>query len=330
MYKDTYDMLSPIEGEDFHAFAIRLYDNAKEYKLNVRDIADILNKKSGTNKDESAWRKYYAAFRHGISYAKNNASKDFTKILALSDFHYPFNLPISTFSRYRNPDILVLNGDILDCQSISKFPKNYRIPIKEELVGARQYLIDLIEYVSPKEVYITVGNHEARLGKYLASKIDTDVIELLPDTALDYIVTDGFYNYDKRQHTKVWYEPIQQIFDNITINYDGDWKVKIGKTIFAHPLAYSSSTMKTSEKAANFFFRTSENFDTIVLAHTHQLGFYIQGNINLYEQGTCSDIEQLDYQNGKLTNPQQKGFLYLVQDKDGNNIVKKTELISLK
>lgn len=327
---DNCNILSMQKDEDFHAFALRLYANTKEYGLNVRDVADILNETSGVVKDESAWRKYYTAFNNGIMYERKKSIDNYVHILALSDFHYPFNLPISTFEKYRGVDILVLNGDILDSQSISKFPKMFRIPMKEELVGSRQYMLDLIDYIHPQKVYITVGNHEARLGKYLASKIDVDVMELIPETALDYIVTDGFYHYDKRQHTKVWYEPIQNAFDDIEINFFGDWKVKVGKTIFAHPLAFSSVSLKTCEKAVNYFYRTSEEFDTIVLAHTHQLGFTIQGNVNLYEQGTCSDISKLDYCDGKLSNPQQQGFLYLVQDKYGNNVTNKTELVSIK
>lgn len=317
------------ETETIDDYAVRLYLNKGIYRLNSWQIAELLNNEAGTSKNESAWRKYYTGFINGIRYAVHNEMEGKTTILALSDFHYPFALPISTFARYVGVDILVLNGDLMDCQSISKFPKVYRIPMIEEMIGARQYLIDLIAYIKPKKVYITIGNHEARLGKYLADKLDTDMIELMPNTAIDYVVTDGFYHYDKRQRAKAYYEPLISVFSDsdTEIIYDGDWKCRVGKTIFAHPLAFSAAMMKTTEKALNFFYRTENDFDTVVLGHTHQLGFYTQGDTYMYEQGTCSETEKLDYADGRLTNPQQKGCLYLVQSKDGSLDISKTKLI---
>ena len=50
------------------------------------------------------------------------------RILSLSDFHIPFNLPIDTFKAYSGLiDTLVLNGDIEDAQNVSKFSKKYRV-----------------------------------------------------------------------------------------------------------------------------------------------------------------------------------------------------------
>ena len=139
---------------------MRLYSHKAELGLNSNDIARLLNSISDVQKDESAWRKHYASFKKGINYAISNGIDNIaTRILALSDFHFPFQLSIETFSDYVNEvDILVLNGDLLDCQSISKFPKLYRIPMMEELIGGRQYIIDLIDYIKPKEVYYEVKN----------------------------------------------------------------------------------------------------------------------------------------------------------------------------
>ena len=86
--------------------------------------------------------------------------------------------------------------------------------------------------------------------------------------------------------------------------------------------------LKTSEKAANYFYRVTNDFDAVVLAHTHKLGMYLQGDVTLFEQGTCSDIGQLTYADGNLTLPQQKGFLYMCHDSGGNLILPKTKLIS--
>ena len=117
--------------------------------------------------------------------------------MSISDTHVPFQLPIDTFKDYVGKvDILQLNGDILDCQSISKFSKLYRISIMEELIEGRQYIIDLINYIKPKKVVLNYGNHEMRLGAYLAKNLDSDALGLMPNTALDLII-DGFHNYKR-------------------------------------------------------------------------------------------------------------------------------------
>ena len=65
---------------------------------------------------------------------KHNA--DITnRILAISDLHIPFNLPIDIYKPYIGKvDTLVLNGDIEDCQSCSRFSKKYRIDVDKEMV----------------------------------------------------------------------------------------------------------------------------------------------------------------------------------------------------
>ncbi len=51
-----------------------------------------------------------------------------TKILSISDLHIPFQLDYKILSEYRNKiDILQINGDVVDCQALSKFSKQYRI-----------------------------------------------------------------------------------------------------------------------------------------------------------------------------------------------------------
>ena len=74
------------------------------------------------------------------------------RILSLSDLHIPFETQYTILEHYKNIDVLVLNGDICDMQAISKFSKAYRISPMEEIIKARQYLIDLISYLQPRTV----------------------------------------------------------------------------------------------------------------------------------------------------------------------------------
>lgn len=255
------------------------------------------------------------------------------KILSISDLHIPFQLPITTFEEYKGRiDVLQINGDVLDCQSLSKFSKMYRISPMEEIIEARQYLIDLIEYIGANEVYINYGNHDIRMGKYFAKNLDTDILELMPNNAIELIVQDGFRHYNKRTRQNVYYPPIKDTFeeDGISIHYVDDWKTKIGKTWFVHPLAYRQGILSTTEKAKQYLQDVdSEPFDTVVMAHTHKVGQTKIGRMHLFEQGACCYVDKMNYMDGRLQKPQNEGFIFVAQDKDGNLIEDKTKIISI-
>lgn len=302
----------------------------KTLEIPYEDLSELLFGE-GNCFNESEVRKRMYGMKRIFEVMELEPNHVTTRILGISDAHVPFNEPITMFQEYvGKTDILVLNGDIIDQQQISKFPKSYRVSVMEELIQGRQYMIDLIEYIKPKKVVVTDGNHEKRFGAYFAKNLDSDILELMPDSAMDLIIESGFNHYNKRDKSKVWYEPLKNVFDDIEIEYSGDWKCKIGKTYFIHPSTYSSGMLKTSEKAINYFLRVDRDFDTIVMSHVHKLGSYIQGNIYMFEQGCCCDIDKLDYANGKLQYPQQKGFIYVCQNELGELIYEKTKLIELK
>lgn len=250
-----------------------------------------------------------------------------TKILSLSDLHIPFELDFESLAAFRYVDILQLNGDIVDCQALSKFPKQYRISPMEELIQGRQYLIDLIEYIQPKRVVCNYGNHDKRFASYFAKNLDTDILELMPDTSLELIFVDGFRHYNKREKTKIFYEPLKDVFDGIHLEFVNNWHSRIGKTIFAHPMAYRSNFLATADKAKQYFQDTEkEPFDCICMAHTHKIGDTMSGNIRLLEQGAFAHIDKMNYMDGKLTPPQKSGFAYICQDEQGNIINEKSKI----
>lgn len=254
------------------------------------------------------------------------------RILCISDLHIPFNLPIDIYKSYIGKvDTLVLNGDLEDCQSCSKFSKKYRVDVDKEMVLTRTFIIDLINMLSPKKVIVVKGNHEHRMGRYLSDRLNEDLMTIMPDSPMDLIINEGFNVRDRINKTKTWYCPITEVFSeqNIEVSYTGEWWRKVGNTIFAHPLSYSSGMLKTTEKAVDHFLRKDRNFNAIVLGHTHKLGSYIQGDIKMYEQGCCCDLEKLDYNDGYLTLPGQNGFMYICHDKDGNIIPEYTELVEI-
>lgn len=284
--------------------------------------------------NESEVRKRMYGMRRLIEIIENDEligkTRVHRRILSISDLHVPFQLPIETFEKYVGKvDILQLNGDITDCQAISKFPKAYRISPMEEIIKTREYLIDLITYLTPKKVVITFGNHDIRFQNYLSKNLDTDLLELMPKTSLELIVVDGFKHYDKRKGTKIHYSPLCEVIDGVEIDYVDNWHCQIGQTIFCHPYAFSSGIMKTAEKAMHWFRNEGFQFSSLCMAHTHRVGEYTVGNTTLYEQGCCCDTKAMNYSDGRLVNSQKEGFLYICQDDEGNIIKEKSQLVCL-
>lgn len=300
----------------------------KECDLDWSEIASLL----GLEVSADHLRKTAYGIYEYDEYLHNNSGVA-RRILSISDLHIPYQLPIDTFEEYKGRvDVLQINGDVLDCQSLSKFPKMYRISPMEEIIEGRQYLIDLIQYIGAKEVYINYGNHDIRMGAYFAKNLDSDILELAPNNAIELIVEDGFRHYNKRTMQKVYYPPIKDAFVDLGINvhYVSDWKVKLGKVWFVHPLAYRQGILATAEKAKGYLQDIdTEPFDAVVMAHTHKVGHTKIGRINLYEQGACCKTDEMNYVDGKLMKPQKEGFMFIALDKEGNLIEDKTKVISL-
>ena len=277
-----------------------------------------------------ARRMFYGAKKviDAIEEDEERVNEDETRILCISDMHIPFNRDIKEFFKYKGKvDTLVLNGDIIDNYSMSSFTKMYRLSLVEELIRARELLIELIEEIEPKKVTVVTGNHEIRLGKKIADKIGSDLLDLMPRDALAFLFDTGFNYYDRIKKCKTVYTPIDEDVD-CEVNYVGNFWTKEGKTIFVHPQAFRGTTLGTVGKAYDYFTAIGEDFQSIIMAHTHKLGMYVMNDKYLYEQGTCANLNHMDYQDLKLPKSSQvNGYMYIIQDKDGNLIYDKTKLI---
>lgn len=281
--------------------------------------------------NESEVRKRMYGMKRLIEIIENEeGARVHKRILSISDLHVPFQLPIETFDKYiGRVDILQINGDVTDCQAISKFPKVYRVSPMEEIIETRKYLMNLIAYLSPKKVVVTYGNHDIRFQDYLSKNLDTDILELMPRTSLELIIDDGFNHYNKKCGTKSHYDPLYEVIDGVEIDYVNNWHCQIGETIFCHPFVFSSGIMKTSEKAMQWFRNEGYQFSSLIMGHTHRVGECTIGNTTLYEQGCCCDTKKLKYADGRLVTGQKEGFIYICHDVNGKVIREKTQLIVL-
>lgn len=291
-----------------------------------------MNRAFGLNFGESKYRKQFRYFNDGRKYERSLTTQNIaTRVLAISDLHVPFQLPVSTFSEYAgNIDVLVINGDSVDMLSCSKFPKVYRQSPMDEIVECRQYLIELIELLRPREVFLTNGNHEARFQAYLAKNLDNDLLELMPSSPLDLIITEGLRRYDKRNKAKVWYDPLVKVFPDMKFHYNGEWHCRVGSVIFAHPLTFSSGNLRTAERTLDYFLKNDRKpITACILGHTHRSGDIRKGLIYIFEQGACCQTDKMSYTDGRLSDAQQKGFMFVALDKNGDLLYESTKRIIL-
>lgn len=98
---------------------------------------------------------------------------DLKSVLLLSDIHIPYHsieaLTIALKYGLDNCDSVILNGDIIDCHSLSKFnPDPRKRSIAEELEQFRDFIAFLVKHF--KFVFYKPGNHEERWEKYMIVK----------------------------------------------------------------------------------------------------------------------------------------------------------------
>lgn len=98
------------------------------------------------------------------------------KIGILSDIHFPYQhnqaLTIALDDLKSNEvDVIILNGDILDCYMISSFNRQPDKPkMLEEIAVTKNFLSTLRREFPKTRIIYRLGNHEARYRDFLARK----------------------------------------------------------------------------------------------------------------------------------------------------------------
>jgi len=338
---------SRFQDEPILDYELRICSKKKEIGT-WDDVADILNKELNQSFTESKYRKMFHNSERmscnmstkavaeklmedfKIVSGRDRTKSDNIRILTISDLHIPYNDPIKILEPYfNNVDILQINGDIVDCQSLSKFPKIYRKSPIDEIVEAHYILQEIIMKINPKKVVVNIGNHDIRFQNYLAHNLDTDILELMPMTSAELLFVDGFTRYDKETKDKYKYQPLCAMFKDTEFVFNNTWYSKIGDCIFCHPYCFSSGILSTAEKARRYFKDEGISFKYLIMAHTHRIGYYYIGDTRIYEQGAFCDTSKMNYGDGKLQRSQKQGFMYLEQDTNGNTIRESVKQIEL-
>jgi len=243
------------------------------------------------------------------------------KILSLSDLHVPFENTetiIHALENHGDADILVINGDFLEQYAISRWGKSQTLLLEWEYKIAIEWMKLFTEMF--EEVHLVRGNHDDRLKKYLNDSVDPMVNFMIEDDILVKIAEGYDFNDEGR---------LEQKYDFSNVYYKPGllgWITKIGKCIFAHPTGSSGVPMRTVIQAATSFM-TNENFQALVIGHTHKMGKLVWRDKLLIEQGCC--CVPLDYQSdGKMKYlPQAFGYAVVYMDELGNVDFDKTNAV---
>jgi len=99
-----------------------------------------------------------------------------TRIVVYSDIHAPFHDErvvelVNTFCKWYKPEVVVIDGDLVDFHAISKFDKSPERStgdaLRDEVSVANQILKSIRQANPQARIILVVGNHEFRLRKFL-------------------------------------------------------------------------------------------------------------------------------------------------------------------
>ncbi|RLC16012.1 MAG: hypothetical protein DRI24_09485 [Deltaproteobacteria bacterium] len=240
------------------------------------------------------------------------------KILCISDLHCPFHNSVVLAEAIVNnldADVLVINGDFLDLYSVSSFSKNKEIPLRHEYKIALE-LLKVFSDLFPKVVLVS-GNHEDRLRSLFAAQLNPNVNFMYSDDVLDKLANGE----DINEHGV-----LEKKYDFDNISYEGGplrWYTQIGKCIFAHPSHFSKITMRTATDTVDTL-KEKENFQAMVIAHTHKQGRYLWKGKLVIEQGCCALPMAYEASARAKYAAQSFGYCVVYEDLEGNVDFNKT------
>jgi metallophosphoesterase superfamily enzyme len=195
------------------------------------------------------------------------------KVAAISDVHYPFedSYAIQICKAYLKdykPDMIVMNGDMVDFYSVSKYEKDpeRKLDLQQEIDYSVEKLEEWVyEFPDTEFVYLE-GNHEQRLKRFLKSNASA----LLSMRTLDI---------EKNLNLK-----------SIGIQWVGsETEYQIGNLLFTH----GHKARRHAGTTARGHF---EDFGcSVIVGHIHRLAVGYKRNKNgnhvMIENGTLCDLD---------------------------------------
>jgi predicted phosphodiesterase len=250
---------------------------------------------------------------------KRTAPKAEQRIVIASDFHAPFqdNWAVSELiQRERGADTLVINGDLQDFYSISRFTKYEQVSMESEL-AAVDALLGQLSAAFP-EVVIVAGNHDtARFEKQIRQYLSVELMHVVE------FLTGG--NLSVLRVIAKRY-PNVRFADTSVGRFQVGWFWQLGDLITAHAEKYSRVPGAALRGIEEWFSDQEQTLGlkpwrVLIQAHTHQLGmFAFRSDRLLIEQGCMCSTHGYQLQARIMGRPQRLGYVALNQTKGVTDI----------
>ena len=204
--------------------------------------------------------------------------ENFNKVVkgaVIGDLHLPFQddsalALVEKFLKDFQPDILVINGDLLDCFQISKYN---RVPQKgmwfeDEINLGISVLSDIRQICPNAEIHLVEGNHEMRLRTYLIMKA--------PELYYSLSIPDKL----QLEKFKIQWHGVDEYLSKFADNY-----IEIKGLLIGH---FDKINQYAAYTAKNLVEKTKAS---LIQSHTHRLGVYnsraISGKIYTGVENGC-------------------------------------------
>jgi predicted phosphodiesterase len=159
-----------------------LFGNHSEYQRaaglrDLRGTARVQNKAALLHTHQQVAAYAEREIKPWVGAFDRTARRSHLEVVVGSDFHSQF---VSRFAlrvfldylRWAQPDVVVLNGDLVDFPSISRhrqLPGHFHWNLQDEIDFARKEILAPARLACPKAtILFVIGNHEYRLVNYLA------------------------------------------------------------------------------------------------------------------------------------------------------------------
>ena len=238
------------------------------------------------------------------------------KIISFSDLHVPFFLwedMQQALIDHKDADVVVLNGDILDAYIFSTFSKSKNIAALKEYKIA----FDLVHYLSDhfEQVVLVSGNHDYRTTRAVKTAGFNQDASAVFGADLLFRISNG----EKLNERAELVEKLD--FQNVMYQRHDPWYVRIGSTIFCHPSGFGSKYPgATVVKLLDHFTERmhTDDFDSIVVGHTHKVYKGIVSGKLLIEQGAMAHKLPYQFQPDLRFKNAMNGYAVIYQDSTGN------------
>ena len=235
------------------------------------------------------------------------------KIVIAGDFHIPFHdkaLVAALFEREKDADVLIINGDLQDFYSISRFTKYEHVPIDQELAEVTLFL-EQASQTWPR-VLVTTGNHDVpRFERQLRERLSEDMVKVV-----EYLAGGNL-------------SPIAAIarrFPNVSIakvnvgKHTVSWMAQVNDLIVTHAEKFSITPGATLRKIDEWLGDMHNTLNlapwrVLIQAHTHQLGLFPWSADKLLVEGGCCCLTHGYQLQAKIGGrPQRRGYVTLIQN----------------